>query len=53
MAQSSSEARRLVAQGGVRVDDEKVEDIQARVAVQDGTILRVGKRKFVQIVRAS
>jgi tyrosyl-tRNA synthetase len=53
LAQSSSEARRLVAQGGVRVDDEKVEDIQARVAVQDGTILRVGKRKFVQIVRAS
>lgn len=53
LAQSSSEARRLVAQGGVRVDDEKVEDIQARVAVTDGTILRVGKRKFVQIVRAS
>jgi len=53
LAQSSSEARRLVAQGGVRVDDAKVEDIQTRVAVKDGTILRVGKRKFVKIVRAS
>jgi tyrosyl-tRNA synthetase len=53
LAQSSSEARRLVAQGGVRVDDAKVEDIQTRVAVKDGTILRVGKRKFAKIVRAS
>jgi tyrosyl-tRNA synthetase len=51
LAESSSAARRLIAQGGVRVDDEKVEDIQASVVVKDGTILRVGKRKFVRIVR--
>ncbi len=51
LAQSSSEARRLIAQGAVRIDDERVEDIRAIVEVKDGTILRVGKRKFVKIVQ--
>ena len=51
LAASSSEARRLVAQGGVRLDDEKVSDISAQVASGDGMILRVGKRKFVKLVR--
>jgi len=51
LARSSSEARRLITQGGVRVDGVKVRDIQARIEAKDGTIVRVGKRKFVRIVR--
>jgi len=52
LAQSSSEARRLLAQGGVRVDDHKVEDIGFAVLPQEGTIVRVGKRQFRRIVRS-
>jgi tyrosyl-tRNA synthetase len=49
LSSSTSEARRLISQGGVRVNDEKVEDINARIEPRDGTIVRVGKRRFVQI----
>lgn len=49
---TSSEARRLVAQGGVRIDDERVESVQVSVPLKEGTVIRVGKRKFVKIVRA-
>ncbi|HUT15186.1 MAG TPA: tyrosine--tRNA ligase [Anaerolineae bacterium] len=51
LAQSNAEARRLVSQGGVRVDDDKVLDIHARIAIPHGTIIRVGKRKFVRVLR--
>jgi len=51
LAKSSSTARRLISQGGVRVDNEKVQDIHAKIEARDGTIVRVGKRKFVRIVR--
>ena len=50
LAHTSSEARRLVQQGGVRVNDEKVDDISATVQPQEQPIIRVGKRKFVQVV---
>jgi tyrosyl-tRNA synthetase len=50
-AGSSSEARRLVAQGGVRLGQdaaslEVVPDADADVAVPDGIVLKVGKRRF-------
>ena len=46
LARSRHEARRLIDQGGVRVDGEKVgSDYELR----DGQVLSVGKRKFVRI----
>lgn len=49
LADSSSEARRLIAQGAVRVGDDKVTDPQAHVALRSGVIVRVGKRRFARI----
>ncbi len=49
-ASSKSEARRLIEQGGVRVDDTRVEAIDAVVEVSGGEVLQVGKRKFVTLV---
>ena len=46
---SNAEARRMVQQGGVRVDGEKVDDVNARVPLRDGMIVQVGKRKFAQV----
>ncbi|MBC8205931.1 MAG: tyrosine--tRNA ligase [Kiritimatiellaeota bacterium] len=46
---SNGEARRLIEQGGVRIDDEQKKDIKAAITPADGMILRVGKRKFARI----
>ena len=50
-ASSKSEARRLVQQGGVRIDDQVVEDIAAEVA-DDAQHLQVGKRRHARLVSA-
>jgi tyrosyl-tRNA synthetase len=46
---SNSEARRLVAQGGVSVDGRRVTDPEERVAVRTGLVVRVGKRRFARV----
>ena len=48
-AQSTSEARRLVEGGGVHLDDERVEDWQARLALAGGEVLRVGRRRYARL----
>ncbi|WP_049771636.1 tyrosine--tRNA ligase [Thermincola potens] len=50
LVSSSSEGRRLVIQGGVRVNDKKVVDPAAKVQPENGMIIKAGKRKFVKIV---
>ncbi len=49
LAESNGAARRLILQGGVRLDDQKVTDPRAEIPLRDGQILRAGKRKFVRI----
>jgi len=48
---SRSEARRLLAQGGVRLDGEAVdgEVLDLPAASLDGAVLQVGKRRFVRL----
>ena len=46
---SNSEARRMVQQGAVSVDGTKIDSIEAAVAVADGTVVQVGKRKFARV----
>ena len=50
LAKSNGEARRLVKQGAVRIDDERVSDERAIVMPKDGMVLRSGKRGFAKIV---
>lgn len=47
---SNGEARRSITQGAVRVNGERVSDIQAVLEIQDGDIVQVGKRKFAKVV---
>jgi tyrosyl-tRNA synthetase len=49
LANSKGEARRLVSQGGVSIDGEKVTDINANINVTDEKILKVGKRNFIKL----
>lgn len=46
---TSSEARRSVQQGAVRINEGKITDVNADVTLHDGDVLQVGKRKFVKI----
>lgn len=50
LAETNSEARRLIRQGGVKINGEKVSDIEAEVRAASGLFLQVGKRRFIQIV---
>ena len=49
-APSKGEARRLVLQGGVSIDGEKISDVQSSISVKPGMILKVGKRKFIKLI---
>ena len=49
-APSKGEARRLVTQGGVSIDGEKVSDLQSQIKIKSGMILKVGKRKFIKLI---
>ncbi|MGQ9556829.1 MAG: tyrosine--tRNA ligase [Desulfurispora sp.] len=49
LAASNSEAKRLIQQGGVKLDGEKLDDPQMLLRPVDGSVLRVGKRKFLRL----
>ena len=50
LASSKGEARRLIEQGGVRVNGEKATAANADIAINaDGVLLQVGKRKFLKL----
>ena len=50
LAASNSEARRLVQQGGVSVNDEKVTDPQAKIEITGEVIIKKGKKVFHKVV---
>lgn len=49
LADSKNEAKRLVKQHGVSIDNEVIDNPNEAFMPQDGTIIKVGKRKFVRI----
>ena len=49
---SRSEARRLIEQGAVWLDDTAVADVDLSPEALDGRVLRVGKRRFKRLRRA-
>ncbi len=49
---SRGEARRLIAQGGVSRDGERLTELDLRAEALEGRILRAGKRRYARIVRS-
>ena len=49
MAASTSEASRLIKQGGIKIDSKKVEDPKMLILAGTKQIYQVGKRKFLKI----
>jgi tyrosyl-tRNA synthetase len=54
LSASNGEARRLVEQGGARINDEKVENVDRVVTVadltDDGIILKAGKKRYARVL---
>ncbi|MED4452265.1 tyrosine--tRNA ligase [Metabacillus fastidiosus] len=49
LQKSKSEARRMIENGGIRLNGEKIRDTQLEVMIEKNLIIQVGKRKFIQI----
>ena len=49
LAPSTSEARRLISQGAVRINGERLADPEAEIDLREGMILQAGKRKFARL----
>jgi tyrosyl-tRNA synthetase len=51
LVKSNSDARRMIKQGAVRVDGDKLDDMEARLPRRDDAYtIRVGKRRFVELL---
>jgi tyrosyl-tRNA synthetase len=46
---STSEGRRLISQGGVKLDGEVVTDLDVARGLLEGRLLQAGKRRFVRL----
>ncbi len=53
LAPSKTEARRLVQQGGVKVNETKIVDVEAKISLTEPVVVQCGKRKFARIKIAS
>ncbi len=50
LAETNGEARRLIKQGGVKLNNEIIKSAEIDVEIKNGDILQVGKRRFVKLV---
>ncbi len=51
LAPSKAEAKRLIQQGGVSLNDEKVSDINTVIDLTSGAVLKKGKKQIVKLVK--
>ncbi|TKD72523.1 tyrosine--tRNA ligase [Pseudalkalibacillus hwajinpoensis] len=49
MMPSTSEARRMMKNGGIKLNQVKVTDIHKEIKIEDGLVVQVGKRKFKKL----
>ena len=50
LAPSKSEAKRLIQQGAVKVDKKIINNWGKKINIQKGTIIQVGKRRFLKLI---
>lgn len=49
LAESKSEAKRLIEQGGVEINGSKIADPNSEIEVKNDMVIKVGKHRFVKI----
>ena len=50
MVSSNGEAKRMIKQGAVKLNDKKVMDMHMQISPNQNIVLKVGKRKFLKII---
>ncbi|HPM01447.1 MAG: tyrosine--tRNA ligase [Candidatus Cloacimonetes bacterium] len=48
---SSSEARRMIKQGAVSLNNEKITDENLQLEISEEVVIKVGKRKFLKLIK--
>lgn len=49
LAKSKSQAKQLIEQGGVYIDQKTINNTNSQISIKNDMIIKVGKRKFVKI----
>jgi len=49
LVETGGEAKRMVQQGGVSIDGQRVSDVNAEITPRDGMVIQVGKRRFARV----
>lgn len=49
LCETNGEAKRIILQGGVTVDNLKITAIDALIGIKDGTVIKCGKRKYLRL----
>lgn len=52
LASSNSEARRMIEQGGVTINGERISDYNAEIQIPESVIVKVGKRRFMRVKKS-
>ncbi|MEA3312985.1 MAG: tyrosine--tRNA ligase [Caldisericota bacterium] len=50
IVKSKSDAKRLIKQGGIQINGEKVKDFKNTIPLKKGDVLKIGKLKFFRII---
>jgi tyrosyl-tRNA synthetase len=50
LVDSRSDAKRVIQQGGVKINDKKVNDVNKVIKLEKGMVIQVGKRRFGKII---
>lgn len=49
---SKSESKRLIIQGGIKINKQKIENIDLIVKINDGIVLQKGKKTFIKVINS-
>ncbi len=49
LVDSNSQARRMIKQGAVRINGQKYEKINLDIKIEDGMIVKIGKRRYAEL----
>ena len=49
LVESKGEARRLIEQGGIKIDGEVIKEVNTEIDLKEGMIIQRGKRQFIKI----
>jgi len=49
--QSKGEAKRLIQGGGVKIEGEKISDLNYSIDFEQSVVLQSGKRNFVKLIK--